>query len=385
MKKICLVGIMAAVALMASAGVSWAQPVIDTQPTSVAGVLGENVSWTVAASGEGLSYQWYYDPNILGPGNEEELVDGADYSGTETATLTLLVLEQTDIGKMFFCRVTNGGGSVDTNYVTVNVQALVHYWPFDGNFNEVQGVGTLNETYGEPGYETGVVGQALSVDGTNDGLAYSNVSVFFNFDTLDPIINAGGQSTMTFWMKSRDIAKVWASYFYVESDTPMMMGQHRTPGMIRYRTVLVWEDQINYGPWSYMDLDPSLAQDQWYFLAVRNSKNETAFFINGVPYKKITRDCQHYAYNPGRFVFGVGDLGWGDGWFNGAIDEFKLYNYPVSDRDIAQEYADITSTEVCVNDNPANIVEDGSCRVDLADFSVLAAQWLKDLTINPEP
>ncbi len=380
MKKICLVGIMAAVALMASAGMSWAQPVIDTQPTSVIGVLGEDASWTVAASGEGLSYQWYYDPNILGPGNEVELIDGADYSGTETATLTLLVLEQTDIGKMFFCRITNGGGSVDTNYVTVNVPALVHYWPFDGNFNEVQGVGALDETYGEPGYETGVVGQALSVDRTNDGLAYSNVSVFFNFDTLDPIINAGGQSTMTFWMKSRDIAKVWASYFYVESPTPMMMGQHRIPGMIRYRTVLVWEDQINYGPWSYMDLDPSLAQDQWYFLAVRNSKNETAFFINGVPYKKITRDCQHYVYNPARFVLGVGDE-----WFNGAIDEFKIYNYPVSDRDIAQEYADITGMEVCVNDNPANIVEDGSCRVDLADFSVLAAQWLKDLTINPEP
>ena len=56
-------------------------PVITTDTTNQAACAGSAVTWSVAATGTGLSYQWQRDGT--------NLVEGVDnFTGTTTATLT---------------------------------------------------------------------------------------------------------------------------------------------------------------------------------------------------------------------------------------------------------------------------------------------------------
>jgi hypothetical protein len=64
-------------------------PVITTQPTAInTGCIGGNVSYTVAANGGALTYQWQISTTGAG-GPWTNISNGAVYSGTTTATLTV--------------------------------------------------------------------------------------------------------------------------------------------------------------------------------------------------------------------------------------------------------------------------------------------------------
>lgn len=91
-------------------------PVITKQPQSASNYDGEMVRFTVKATGKNLKYQWYYG------GSEEEVLDhiysfGLD-TGCRTATLTYPALNT--YGEMhFYCVITNDGGSVRSDVVTL--------------------------------------------------------------------------------------------------------------------------------------------------------------------------------------------------------------------------------------------------------------------------
>nr|MCR4771814.1 hypothetical protein [Oscillospiraceae bacterium] len=84
---------------------------ITAQPEDVTAAVGDEVSFTVAASGEGLSYQWQYSSD-----------GGAHWGnsglpGNDTATLTTTLTEARLIYR-FRCVVTDShGGRVATNIV----------------------------------------------------------------------------------------------------------------------------------------------------------------------------------------------------------------------------------------------------------------------------
>jgi hypothetical protein len=74
----------------------------------------------------------------------------------------------------------------------------------------------------------------------------------------------------------------------------------------------------------------------------------------------------------------------GTNYFGGAIDNLRIYNYEVSADVIAQEAYSITGKLGCINlgftgnNRSVNQLGTSYCRVDLADFAVLAANWLNN-------
>ncbi len=71
--------------------------------------------------------------------------------------------------------------------------------------------------------------------------------------------------------------------------------------------------------------------------------------------------------------------------YNGAIDDFRIYDYALSEAEIAYLFTNGTGTGLAAIDSPANIYDDepaGSRVVDLKDFAVLAGDWLTE-TIWP--
>ncbi|MGA9452837.1 MAG: immunoglobulin domain-containing protein [Verrucomicrobiia bacterium] len=64
---------------------------ITTQPASCSATAGNTVTFSVAAQGSGLTYQWLKDANNLS--------DGGNVSGSQTLTLTLVNVSPADTGR----------------------------------------------------------------------------------------------------------------------------------------------------------------------------------------------------------------------------------------------------------------------------------------------
>ncbi|MGE4286982.1 MAG: LamG-like jellyroll fold domain-containing protein, partial [Phycisphaerae bacterium] len=84
-------------------------------------------------------------------------------------------------------------------------------------------------------------------------------------------------------------------------------------------------------------------------------------------------------------VLRIGDILTGGAYFDGQIDDIKVYNYPLAELTVAQTFNEATGESVCVLSRKpsADFDFNGDCIVGLADFTVFAAQWL-DCGIYPD-
>ncbi len=89
-------------------------PEIETQPESVGVEQGGNASFTVEASGAGLTYQWF------GPGGEALIDSDGEIEGSTSQTLTVFNAEPGDAGD-YTVVVTNRAGSVTSDAATLSI------------------------------------------------------------------------------------------------------------------------------------------------------------------------------------------------------------------------------------------------------------------------
>lgn len=94
--------------------VAVAKPSITTNPTSTTAAKDSTVSFTVKASGVGLSYQWYYRTSSTGEWKKSTL------TGNKTATVKVKATAARD-GFQYCCRVSNVGGYKYSKAATLTV------------------------------------------------------------------------------------------------------------------------------------------------------------------------------------------------------------------------------------------------------------------------
>lgn len=89
---------------------------ITAQPESQTDIPeGQDVTFSVTATGESLTYQWQKDGN--------NILDTPDtYSGINTATLTVHSVDLSDSGQ-YSVSISNAAGSVKSNLATLSVSA----------------------------------------------------------------------------------------------------------------------------------------------------------------------------------------------------------------------------------------------------------------------
>jgi hypothetical protein len=100
---------------------SAADPVsITTQPKNYVGAVGSTATATVVATGEGLTYQWYF----ANPG-----AAGFTKSGSKTATYSA-TLTAANSGRRMYCVITDAyGNTVTTNTVTMTASLSITTQP----------------------------------------------------------------------------------------------------------------------------------------------------------------------------------------------------------------------------------------------------------------
>ncbi len=134
-------------------------PSITTQPQSQSVMAGNNVTFTVAATGSApLAYQWRK--------NGGNLSDGGNVNGATTSSLTLTAVTTNDAGN-YDVVVTNAYGSATSATATLTVNSLPSPW-LTADIGAVGIAGSANESAGT----FTVKGSGLGPTGTSDQFRY---------------------------------------------------------------------------------------------------------------------------------------------------------------------------------------------------------------------
>ncbi len=335
-------------------------PVIEQQPQLALVYPGENAVFDVNAFdplGGTLTYQWYSDPDLEATGDEVMLSDGADYSGVTTAALTVLAAEQTDEG-YFYCDVSNAA-TISTGSAYLAVKRLIAHFPFDNDANDV--VTNMEAVV------SGVSIETDSIVGTG--------SVLFDSATDSLYFASDGWNS-----------NAW-SFSWWEYSTPgtgfgtdgweAMLASGPSSGFEIFEFSRLNDVRYGYGvTGNYINVG-DLARGQWIHHVVTYDPtaedSDTLWYVNGVGAEKV-------GWNSGDFTgfddIYVGIAKNGTQPFSGNIDDLKFYNYALTALEVAQEYTAVKTDETVCTEYPANDFDE-NCKVDLADFALMATEWLE--------
>ena len=319
-----------------------------------------DASFTVMAVdplGGTLKYQWFYDPNTLSTGDETILIDGDDYSGAKTDTLTVLSATVLDEGS-YYCEVSNASGKpVASNPARLIIKQLVGHWPFDGNANDIAGNNT-GIVEGTPDWQTGLVGSGCAAfDGPPDG-------IHMKTDALN-----SDNWTISIWEYS--LTSVINNGYIIASGNPTgneSLYLRRSSDGANYTSSLG-----SFGP---------VVRDQWHLNTIVYDINTRVYtwYLDGEPLASITggfAGFDTWLYVGGLKVHPDGDE---SGYFVGRFDDLRLYNYAMDAYEVAELYTDVMSDQVICVANPQGDISgpEGTpdCIVDLYDIAALSGNWL---------
>ena len=353
---------------------------------SVDADLDESVELSVNEELSVDSYQWY---RIADPA-DEELEDGLKYQGTDTNVLTISDVDLTDEG-IYYCVASNdvpsSASNRDTGPARVMINRLTSYYPFETTYT--------NDA--EDTFTPDVVG---GFDAVLIGDEDRSVPVLDNVDQLDPLLgnylnldntnlaeDPNGQYamlpegvvdyediTISFWVK-RNGGTIWGRVFDfgADQDTNLFLAPDNGEGQMRFAI---------REPGTYNQLNtPWLRADTWYHVALTIGGDSGSLYING----ELAASNNNMTLNPidlGATINYIGKSFWPDPELNGYLDEFKIFNYALTQEEVIDLSFDVLQTPICLGEIFFDVAGGGElgdqpdCKVDIADFASFAADWL---------
>jgi len=304
------------------------KPEITSQPIGKIVYEDSNASFSVAAEGKFLTYQWKKD--------------GSNVTSETNATMTITDANATQHDGNYSVVVSNDFGSVEsgvTEFLVINQnainQGLVAWYPFDGNASDMSGNGNHGTVYGATlGTDRhGEVGKAYSFDGVNDWIDLNKKLLEENF-------------SLCFWAKIETSHQIqsgeqglafYSTYvsglggfvaFYLPSNG----------GYLNFR----FHDGSNSTNLNFGGNDSSADFTKWNKIFL--SKNENAsLFLNS----KLVQSVEVNSFlSPSSFTAGgsnngesIGKASWYDGeCFSGSIDDVRIYDRALSAAEVQALY-----------------------------------------------
>jgi hypothetical protein len=182
-------------------------PSVTSNPTPTVAQEGSAASISVAATGEGLTYQWLK--------NGAAIPDGGKISGATTETIVINGLSEAEEG-FYSLAIFNDAGSVITTKAKLSMvtseatmsDGLVVHMKFDetnGTTSSNSGSGTdtatIYDDYGDPNEEPigadGLIGNAILINGPD--------SETYAFGVLDNYPKIKGNGTVSLWLNTPGI------------------------------------------------------------------------------------------------------------------------------------------------------------------------------------
>ncbi len=319
-----------------------------------------------------ITYQWYK----VDAGGDIMLPDGdADISGAQSAELTIANMELGDEAN-YYCIVTNDrvpaedATSADS---FLAMQRMIAYWDFENDSIQslVAGSPVSSIADGDPQFVPGKVGNsAMHFDGGDDivSMAYEDRDYFNICNT---------QMTVAAWVKT-DVATGWNGYITRDGEGGRGWQIRQRGGNKRacFTTRPGSSTNDQDGEASTMEI----ADNVWHFVVgvYDLASGKKKLYIDG---RFNTEDDLYGPISYSRANVALGgrqrDGGNHDGQANVVLDDVRIYNHPLSSRQIAGLYTDVeTDVMICVDDILPALDLNGNCMVEEGDVLLFVLEWL---------
>ncbi|MHC4226547.1 MAG: LamG domain-containing protein [Planctomycetota bacterium] len=254
------------------------------------------------------------------------------------------------------------------SYAVAAPNAPVAWYKFDGNADDSAGSAD-GALHGNPIYAPGMNGLAISFDGYNDSVELTGASSLFSGISMG--------ITITFWQYGADSPHhtdtlCCSNYDYDIEDPAIAinLGCWKQPGKYNWDCGRPWSFDGRLTGYHRYKSEWSGRWNHWAFTKdVRTGKMQ--IFLNGLLY-----DSRTGANSP---ISGITAFEIGSGWYggyDGLIDDFQIYNYALSQPEIAH----VATNGTGIFDLPLMIPADfnGDNQVSFTDFALLADNWLEN-------
>lgn len=235
-----------------------------------------------------------------------------------------------------YARATDTSGNIAQTSATVgyNPSAIVAEYHFDGNAQDSSGNGNHGVISGAT-FVQGISGQALSFDGLDD---YVNMGD-------NPSLRINGPYTVEAWVYSN------------QNNLGQIVSKSRLHDLRNYE--LLWLDEGNGGPkikfefsingvtyWTYSQL---LKYKEWYYVAGVYDGAYMKLYVNG---NQVAITPASGMVDVNTEPLTVGRRSDGIRFFNGIIDEVRIYNRALTTSEIQTNYNAPTATPTPTTPTP---------------------------------
>ena len=241
------------------------------------------------------------------------------------------------------------------------------WYKFDGDTRDSIG-NSHGQANGSQAYTQGVFGQAISFDGFDD-----SVSIDGAFELFSKI---NKKITIAFWQFGKDAPHhtdtLCCSDYQYGIKNPALsinLGCWRQPGKYNWDCGYPWSFDSRLSRFHRHKREWTGRWNHWAFTkdAVAGTMQ---IFLNGVLY-----DSRTDAYSP---ITGISSFEIGTGWYgryDGLIDDFRIYDYALSQPEVAY----IATNGTGIFDLPLLLPTDlyPDDRIDFRDIVLLATEWLE--------
>ncbi len=243
----------------------------------------------------------------------------------------------------------------------------VAWYKFDGNLND--SVGNAHGRFiGSPIYASGVYGQAIGFDGLGNSVDITNVSGLF--------ANVRTGITISFWQfgteSNHRVDTICCSNFVYGIYNPTIavnLGCWRSPGKYNWDCGSRWSFDSRLSGHHRYENEWSGRWNHWAFTKDSHT-GKMEIYLNGALYNS--------RIGAPSLIAGVISFEIGSGWYggyDGLLDDFRIYDYPLTGPEIA--FAATNGTGIFDQDlmSPADFNADR--KIDFKDFAILANYWLE--------
>ncbi len=197
---------------------------------------------------------------------------------------------------------------------------------------------------------------------------------------------AGGYKdiTISMWVYSSGGSN-WNRILDFGNDTDNYMFVCINPGSVNRQ--VRFAVKVNGTEQSVSSATEALPDNAWTYVTATLKDNTARIYVNGElvgTNTSFTNDPVSYGPSVQNWL-ARSQWGTGDGYFNGMLDDLKIYNYARTTEQIAKDYLALKGEWICNRELAANPYDfDGNCRVDIEDFAAFATGWMESNRIYLE-
>lgn len=329
--------------------------------------------------------------------NDIPLAAGGKYSMTLTDTVATLSIQNPGLDDqgLYYCVLTNATGSTSSQTAALIVNRLLARYDFEGNFDDSVGANHgVGKDYTDP--NNPLAGPTFDTTDPIDGTyaVFNGLGQYVDLGAAAypkaGLANGMAEGTILCWVKPTQAGAVLLNYndggttgfgFSLNTAPNARLNIRGEGFQQEYQEIGTAEGRPGMTGFNLYD-------GRWHLVGATWKEGEfIRIYVDGERVASVTAGTpdQYLDWQRGVLVGAsrtLADRTVLTSFFGGALDELRVYNFPVSDTVIADEYVDKTGLKPCVvpsfTGNAYNFVNtiDSYCRVDLADLAVFIQNWL---------